>query len=369
MGRDDGLVLNKTELLREFVDLKVSNGFTILSEKADAFVITDLQGMIQYISSGFERLTGMSISELSDNFHDLFPGGEDLKGLFSQVTIQKFDAQLLFASDEVKEVSVTTLPIFLKGTLIGKYILFVDISSMIRVERKRNFELSQLSEKLSAAGQLSAGIAHEIRNPITAIKGFLQIIKKGYISFDKYYMLIMDEINRIETIINELLVLAKPHQIQGRELHDVKVLVEQTVKLMGPYAILNNIVIKRKFRLASTQVFCEDNQIKQVLINLIKNAIEAMPNGGKITVTAENAGSEVLVRIEDQGPGIPQQLLEKIGSPFFTTKENGTGLGIVVSQQIIENHQGLFSIESDPNGTRVCIRLPISESQIMNIES
>ncbi|MFD1735015.1 PAS domain S-box protein [Bacillus salitolerans] len=238
-------------------------------------------------------------------------------------------------------------------------------SAIIRdiTERKKTQELLLNSEKLSLAGQLAASIAHEIRNPLTAIKGFHQLMESEGNGNPYYFEILTDELNRIELILNELLLLAKPQAKQLKQV-DLRALLEQVCILMESQMHLHNIEVEVKCEQnVPTFIQCNENQMKQIFINFLKNAIEAMPNGGQVIIMANNIDEEsVLLRIIDQGEGIPEDKLERIGEPFYTTKEKGTGLGLMVCRKIIEDHQGSLNITSRLNkGTTVEVLLPLGE--------
>ncbi|GFN32842.1 hypothetical protein PCURB6_31020 [Paenibacillus curdlanolyticus] len=226
-------------------------------------------------------------------------------------------------------------------------------------ERKQSEERLRQSEKLSAAGQLAAGIAHEIRNPLTALKGFTKLLRHApEHNRDRYYDIMQNEFNRIELILGELLVLSKPQTVT-RKPDDIGAIVSEVSELLGSQALLNNVLVQADVPSDLPLVYCERNQIKQVFVNMMKNAIEAMPSGGLLKIGAEAVGGEVRVYFSDQGEGIPAERLSKIKEPFFTTKEQGTGLGLMVSFNIIEEHRGSIRYESEPGrGTTVYISLP-----------
>jgi PAS domain S-box-containing protein len=224
-------------------------------------------------------------------------------------------------------------------------------------------ELIIKSEKLSVVGQLAAGIAHELRNPLTSLVGFLQLLQEdpGNIQQNQNYLKIMgNEFTRIEQIIGEFLVLSKPH-VSIHKKNSIKMLINHVVNLLESQAVLNNVEIKTEFETEVPVILCEENQLKQVFINLIKNAIEAMNSGGVVDVEVALQNSEsIIVKVRDEGSGIPEKEISKLGDPFFTTKENGTGLGLMVCQKIIDNHDGQLIIDSDVNkGTTVKVILPI----------
>lgn len=225
-------------------------------------------------------------------------------------------------------------------------------------ERKKNEELLINSEKLYVAGQLAAGIAHEIRNPLTSLKGFLQLIASGRKNNSTYYDIMNSELDRIEEIVSELLMLSKP-QVYELNYQDMRVMMRDTVTLLESQANLHNIVIEAEYGKDPLWVYGVENQIKQVFINVIKNAIEAMIDGGAIKIDLSRENDGVYVRIHDEGPGIDDEQLAKMGQPFYTTKVKGTGLGLMVSFKIVDNHQGKINARSElGKGTTFEIVLP-----------
>jgi signal transduction histidine kinase len=169
-----------------------------------------------------------------------------------------------------------------------------------------------------------------------------------------------NELLRIETILDELLLLAKP-QVLKMKPASIQLLVEDVITLLSTQAILHNVDILSDFDDAIPPVVCEGNQLKQVFVNVIKNAIEAMPQGGHLYITGQMSDDHVLIQFTDQGVGIPPDQLPNLGEPFYTTKESGNGLGLMVSQKIILAHQGTMDVKSQlEKGTTVRIHLPIS---------
>lgn len=229
---------------------------------------------------------------------------------------------------------------------------------LLENERKLTEELLRNSEKLTIAGQLAAGIAHEIRNPLTSLKGFLQLIKKGPDYKTEYLDIMEAELDRIEVIVNELLLLAKPTDRKFEE-KDVKSMLQNVITLLETQALIHNVQILTAFTPGVT-IYCDENQMKQVFINLMKNAIEAMPGGGKLLIQVKKKQELAVIRFIDQGCGIPKEKLKQIGSPFYSTKEDGNGLGLMVSYNIIENHHGKIHIESEIGvGSTFTVSLPI----------
>lgn len=225
---------------------------------------------------------------------------------------------------------------------------------------QRGVELMQL-ERLSALNQLSAGIAHEIRNPLTSIKGFIQLMASKKAPPSRHHIdIILEEIGRIEQLINEFRQMAKP--LPDTLLHsrvDLAATIDDIKVLMDGLALNHNVTIVFN-RSGPCMVECNSAQLKQVWLNLLRNAIEAMPDGGTITINLKTEGDKAVVTIDDTGMGIPPEVLPRLGTPFFTTKIGGTGLGLSVCYDIIHQHNGQIEIDSRPGeGTTITVTLPL----------
>ncbi|MDV2580698.1 PAS domain S-box protein [Alkalibacillus haloalkaliphilus] len=206
------------------------------------------------------------------------------------------------------------------------------------------------SEKLSTAGQLAASVAHEIRNPITSLKGFLQLLETGIEGKEAYLNIMKDEIEKIESISSELLYIAKPSPNEFKEANIVEML-EEVCMLMRSQARLEDVEVVLDSDLRSYMILCDRSQIKQVFINLIKNAIEAMHEPGVVTIKVTNDNC-LSVEVIDQGEGVPDSLKERLGQPFLTTKDKGTGLGLMVTIDILQNHEAELLIrDREPKGS------------------
>lgn len=268
---------------------------------------------------------------------------------FTEYKIKRFDGTLL-------DVEIKGIPTFFQSQT-AQHVIVRDMT-----ERKRTQELIVNSEKLSIAGQLAAGIAHEVRNPLTAIKGFMQLMEVP-LDNTAYVEIIKNEIDRIELILSELLVLAKPQDVKFN-VESLNTLIQEVKTLIDTQAIMQNINIEFVNQIGNLNISCDKSQLKQVVINFLKNSIEAMPNGGTILIEIqEHSKNKAKITIQDTGTGIPKHILKKIGQPFFTTKEGGTGLGVMISKQIIENHNGSLQFWSDKKGTIIEVILPLNNKQ------
>ncbi|BFH59525.1 PAS domain-containing sensor histidine kinase [Paenibacillus azoreducens] len=228
-------------------------------------------------------------------------------------------------------------------------------------ERRQNEELLRKTEKLTIIGELAASIAHEIRNPLTSLKGFIQFLQPALSENSLYTDVMLSELDRINFIVSELLVLAKPQNLDMKPmlLHGI---IENVIELLQPELSSRNIIISTNFTNPPVTINSVENQLKQAFFNIIKNSLEAISANGEIGIqTKLLSDNEVLIRLSDNGCGISQELLPRLGEPFYTTKEKGTGLGLLVSNKIIKDHQGSINITSEiKKGTIVDITLPIS---------
>lgn len=352
--RAEASLKDKTEQLESFIE-----------NNADAIVIVDNDGVVVRVNEAFESVFGWTKDEIvgfeirslpfvpaeyedeADRLLEHLRGGRPI--LYVETVRRRKNGDSL-------NVSVTASPILdWQGNMNGRSVTLRDLTERnIAQERFRN------SEKLAVAGQLAAGIAHEIRNPITSIKGFTQLMRSGSADKKLYLDVMASEIERIELILNELLILAKPQAIRF-ERKDIRAILNQVMTLLDSQANLNGVEFDLAFGSRSPYLYCDENQLKQVFINFIKNAIESMPKGGKLTIATSGDDERMVVRLADQGCGIPKDVLAKLGQPFYTTKDKGTGLGFMVSRQIIERHAGDIRIDSEVDvGTTVEITLPIN---------
>lgn len=236
---------------------------------------------------------------------------------------------------------------------------FVSVGRNI-TDRVKNDAAIRNLDRLSITGQLAAGVAHEIRNPLTALKGFSKLLQT---SIDKqkqsdYLMIIMNELDRIDMIVNEFMSLAKPQAVQFVK-GELGSIVDSTINVIHPQAIMHNVQIITKYPQTKVELLCNPHQLKQVFLNFLKNAIESMPNGGNIHIEIQiDEVGKVQVNISDEGPGIEAELLRHLGTPFYTTKDKGIGLGLTISNKIIQEHNGTMKIESSVGkGTTIKVEL------------
>ncbi|BBA75970.1 MULTISPECIES: PAS domain-containing protein [Bacillus] len=339
---------------RERYQLLIQNSIdTIAVIHNDKWVFMNESGISLFEAETYEDLIGKNV------YDQLHPCDHDgVKQRIQNIINRKTESEIIKQSwFTFKNRLIYTEMVCIPTTFFGEtavQVILRDIS-----ERKQTEELMLKSEKLSIAGQLAAGIAHEIRNPLTAIKGFLQLMKPTMEENEHYFEIVFSELSRIELILSELLMLAKPQQNAVKERVNLKKIISEVTALLETQANLKGIFIKTDYEHDSMYINGDQNQLKQVFINLIKNAVESMPDGGTVHILMTEDDYSVNVTVKDEGDGIPENVLKRIGEPFLTTKEKGTGLGLMVTFNLIKNHQGAIQVDSKPDrGTAFHITFP-----------
>lgn len=327
----------------------------------DAMAVFDLNNKIINVNPAFEKLYGWTREECIGNSLQLVPI-QNVK-----VAKDRFDRllrgerfPLLETQDMKKDGTVFDAQISLSPILnhhdemIAVSVISRDISYI-----KENERLIVQSEKLKLAGEIAAGVAHEIRNPMTVISGFVQMMNADEQSpYKRYTELIQSEIERIDLIISEFLVLSRPQAEMFKPIN-----MEKIVKDIADFFTIElqnrHIDFSLQLNHHYTMINGNENQIKQVFINLIKNAIEAIDRDGKIHLELNHHNDRLFISIKDTGIGIPPHVLDKIFEPFYTTKSKGTGLGMMITNKIIQEHKGTINVRSEENvGTEVLISFP-----------
>ncbi|WP_312111930.1 ATP-binding protein [Brevibacillus reuszeri] len=249
----------------------------------------------------------------------------------------------------IAEIGILSVVVLGVVTYLMEYIRE---SYIIRIQVER-------SEKLNLISELAASVAHEVRNPLTVVRGFVQLLgEESKPQKNEYIRLVLNELDRAEFIISDYLNLAKP-QADVKSRLDIAVIAQEVSALMASYAVINGIEIVTSTK-AQVYVYSNSSKVKQALMNLMKNGIEAMQEcGGVLHIKVEQVDAFIVITIRDEGSGMSREQIAQIGLPFYSTKEKGTGLGLMVTCRIIESMQGSVQIKSElGKGTMATIRLP-----------
>lgn len=327
----------------------------------DIVYMINLDGVVTNVNPQFEAITGYDRGRIvgKNIKNTLSEDGQKLvlqsiANIIKGESVQKYEINIPHKNGKILTLQCTNLPLIVNGKVEGIIGYGKDVTLLRQTE-----ERLRRTEKLSVVGELAASVAHEIRNPLTSLIGFVQLLQKENEKDHLYHKIMLDELNRINYIAGELLLLAKPQQFQLIRA-DVHLILFEVISLLQSDANLYNVQIDLLSDQQKYLLDCEPNQLKQLFINIIKNALEASPSKGRVTVyiKAEDTG-DISITVKDNGCGISEKRLEKIGEPFYSSKEKGTGLGLTISYKIVQSHNGTIVFNSKVNeGTEVIITLP-----------
>lgn len=354
-------IYDLTEFTKIYEGLRQSEQkYRLLAENSsDIICLHDSHGHFLYISPSIKGELGYEPEELIGFYSPklVHPEDQDIVTLEEQTIAfraKKKNGSYIWMETAIKKVTDD------ESNCMSQ---FITVTRNIQ-KRKETDELLRKSEKLAVVGQMAAAVAHEIRNPLTPIKGFIQLLNSGAEVSTQYSAILLNEISRIESILSEFLSLAKPTE-RKKEAICVNDLLKQVIQIFTPQAFLaNKEIIFQKNGLSNKKINGDSNSLKQVFYNVLQNALDAIEEKGKIMVNLEEGGEVLCIRIIDNGCGMPEERIKLIGEPFYSTKEKGTGLGLMTSYNIIENHDGTISFESkEGEGTTVTISFPYIEKE------
>ncbi|MGG4265972.1 ATP-binding protein [Peribacillus simplex] len=346
---------------REF-NLKDEQYQSLFNHNPDCVLELNLEGNVISINPEAEKLLGHHSDNLKGkNAKHLLNWNEREKvSVFFIQSLQgeavKFETMIQNKSGEERIIRVTFLPIIVQAELLGVYAIGKDIT-----ESRREEEMMIISEKLSVIGHLAAAVAHEIRNPLTSLKGFVQLMDITKEVNPQHSDIMLKEIERINIISSELLVLGKKQDVVFQRI-DLADSLQQVFTLMKAETNLNNIEMGFRVKTAEPIYIMADTiELKQLIINIVKNSIEAIDGNGKIDLSLQIIDDQAVVSVSDNGIGMEPERLERIGEPFYSTKEKGTGIGLAICRKIVHRLDGEMHFESEINkGTTVTIRIPLA---------
>lgn len=330
----------------------------------DSGVITvDASGRVAVCNSMAEHLTGLSRSALTSLTVEQLPGALSFQ---LQQTLADGQARLQVEATLPNE-SLHILPIVCstsaltdaRGTILGALIVFSDLSKLKALESEK-----RRAERLAAFGTLVAGIAHEIKNPLVAIKTFAELLPERYSEVDfreDFSKVVITEIDRIDDLVARLRGLAAPTP-QSTGPIDIREPIVETLSLLRAQLEHTRTTVHREFEVDAPLVVVDASQLKQLFLNLCLNAVEAMGPGGKLTIRVGRkhspTGTWIVTEVSDTGPGIPESIRTSIFDPFFTTKPRGSGLGLAICRGIMDAHKGTIRAESSTKGTTIVVEFP-----------
>ncbi|MEQ8176196.1 MAG: PAS domain S-box protein [Syntrophomonadaceae bacterium] len=268
------------------------------------------------------------------------------QAVFETVLIRKDGSEAL--------VRIKSSPIIDDGEIRGGMLLIEDISEHRKLEK----QMARL-DQLNTVGEMAAGIGHEIRNPMTAVKGFLQMLSQyeEYAHHQHYFQVMLEELERANSIISEFLSLAK-NKLVDRQPHNLNVIIRSLFPLLQVDALLTEKALVLQLS-DIPELLLDEKEIRQLIVNLVRNGMEAMEAGGTVAIVTGLDGDDVILEVQDEGKGIAPDMLERLGTPFFTTKDNGTGLGLAICYSIVARHGGAIEPIVRNNGTTIQVRFKV----------
>lgn len=327
--------------------------------------------LITMINQGAKDILNLGSECTGQNFTEIFSGLDSVKEKIIE-SIEKDKINENIEITQIKEgkeltIKVSIFPLTLEGLKKGIVIIFDDITDI----KKLQYQI-QRNYKLSALGELSAGIAHEIRNPLGIIKAIEQTMKKelkSNLEAMKELEVIDEEVERANRVVKSLMEFGKPRKDE-KMLYSINIILEEVLIITNKYALQNAVNIEFE-KSEVLECLLDKEQLKQAFINIIFNAVQAMPEGGKLKISTQNKGKDFIkIVFEDTGVGIEANNLEKIFNPFYTTKSEGTGMGLSIVHKIMEEYEGWINVSSSVGeGTIFEILLPYRKDDFINEEN
>ena len=377
--RYEGLNIDISGWKRMEKELREANEFlmNLIESSVDGIIVTNMKGEILIFNKGAENMLGYQAEEVVGrmNIRDIYPPGvaedvmakmrsPDYGGVGRLASIQIIHRR---KDGELIDGDLSAALIYDdEGTEIASVGIFKDLRERLRIERElRETQQALLqAEKLAAMGRLTSQIAHELNNPIYGIMNTLELLKTEIPPESKrrrVLELALSETQRLSEMLRNMLSFSKPQE-EARKKINVNELIEGIFLMMEKQMREANVRVETRFEEDLLEVMASTNQMRQVFLNLFKNAKEAMPKGGTLTVRTGRDENKILIHIQDTGVGIPEEIRNKVFEAFFTTKQKvkGVGLGLSVCYGIIRDHGGEIKVESEEGkGTIFTISLPM----------
>ncbi|WP_413380157.1 two-component system sensor histidine kinase NtrB [Alkalihalobacillus sp. 1P02AB] len=341
----------------EIWEMDKSDNLMYIEEIGIPFIKVDTQYHIKKWNQMFLDIVDVTKSELIyerlDHLADQSFVMEQIYDLMNQA-LQTGKVELTTFEDKESLIHLRALPLLEANAI---YILLEDRSLQKQFENLLTFH-----HQMEAVSHIAAGVAHELRNPLSVIKGFFQLAQLTN-EYQKYYDTILAELNRMNVIIEDFLSVSR--RKMERKLQSPMHIMKSLVEIMKAECLLHNVEFSMHLKETPQFINVNESIIKQIMLNLLRNSIEAFGKSNnnrtfEIRTLIEN--EHYIIFVKDNGKGMPKEVLQQLGKPFFTTKETGTGIGIPLCKKMIEDHGGSFKIESTFNvGTTVILTIPLIE--------
>lgn len=333
----------------------------VIESMASGLITLDIDGKVTFANTAAcNILKNKNRDNLQANhFDEIFNKiitFEELKERVKEKVFYRMEGSIIEGDEKIEVGAVASTLRDISGNIMGYLVVFQDITNIKFLQ-----ERVRIKDRMAALGEMAAGMAHEIRNPLSAIKGAVQLLNSNTISANvkELSSILIKECNRLNRLIESFLNYAKPPPF-NLIVMDLRSLIQEEIKRLYQYKILNNnIELKMESEEGKCYAMIDVEQFNQAIQNIIKNAVQAMPNGGSLKIAIRKDNNSWLVEFADSGIGIEPHRLKKIFDPFQHSTTGGTGLGMAIIYRIIKEHNGTVEVKSEVGrGTRIIIKLP-----------
>jgi PAS domain S-box-containing protein len=365
-----GTVSTKIERLgRQMRDVK--EVFSALKENLDQMMANLQDGVMLFtsdnravlVSASVERFVGKSRGEMLGSYAtQIFsPASSVGRMILEGFTTRQSIGQKEIETEQGRRVQVALDFIEERGQRIGALLTLRDAESVHRIEDE-----IELSRRLSAIGRLTSGVAHEVKNPINAIVVHLEVLRQKLKEIDpdtkRHMDVIGSEIQRLDRVVQTLVDFSRPVDLRLADM-DLRKLVDDVVLLASPAAEQHQVRIERQTSQESMPVRIDADLVKQAVLNIVINGVQAMSSGGNLGIATRREGENALITIRDHGPGIAPDIRDKVFNLYFTTKKGGSGIGLAMAYRVVQLHHGSLEFTSIPeHGTIFYLRFPLAET-------
>jgi PAS domain S-box-containing protein len=341
----------------------------VMESMSDGVLVTDREDKILMVNKSAERMLPFTSDEPIEKSLEEAIADEEIREFFTENLRgldRVLDREFTLGNGYSRILSLSIMPLVRQGWITGNVIHIEDVTE----KRAREARLRR-AESLAALTTLTAGVAHEIKNPLGSIGIHLELMKKEMSGKDQIetrkvmenLLIIKEEVDRLNRIVMDFLFTVRPMNAE-LSYDDLNRVVQELLEFLRFELAEAGISLETEFTKSSTQILMDERYIKQAVLNLIKNAISAMPDGGKLKIQTIQRGNELRLQISDTGVGIPEEYMDKIFEPYFTTKDFGSGLGLTLVYKIVKEHLGDIEINSKVGeGTTIALSFPIPQKE------